>query len=377
MNYNLFMSDIRDLTINELTELITQLNEPKFRAKQLYEWLHVHNASSYNQMTNLPKTLRNKLSETFPLEQASVIDKEVSQDGTRKYVLEFSDGNTAETVAILSNETHDEKHPDLNNNYSASTDLKDLKDETETERLTVCFSTQSGCPMACEFCATGKEGFSRNLTASEMVSQIITASEDTNLRVSNVVAMGQGEPFLNYDQLLVALRRLNTDPGIEIGARKITVSTCGIIDGILRFIEEPEQFRLAVSLHSAVQKTRNKLMPHLVNQPLNDLKDALLKYNQFKGRRVTLEYMLIKDINDSKQELLALIDFCVGLKCHVNLLPLNSIDGSKLNPSPKTVMDFWIKELELNSIPVSVRHSKGADISGACGQLKARSNKLA
>ena len=224
--------------------------------------------------------------------------------------------------------------------------------------------------MECSFCATGREGFVRNLTASEMVNQVLVVQEDFATPVSNVVAMGQGEPFLNYDNLLGALRRINTDPGLNIGARKITVSTCGIIEGIEKFGKEPEQFRLAVSLHSARQRTRDQLMPKLASQPLDYLQQALIEYNYESGRRVTLEYMLIAGFNDSDAEMDALAVFCEGINCHVNIIPFNPVEQLDLKASGRSIVQRWVKGLSSVGIPVSVRNSRGGDIHGACGQLK-------
>lgn len=343
------MADVREMSLDELTAVMEELGEPKFRAKQLYEWLHKHNVTDYDKMTNLSKALRQKLVERLPLQGAEAVTQERSQDGTRKYLLKLEDGTCVETVGMPV--AFDE----------AAENVK---------RLTVCVSTQAGCPMACSFCATGREGFGRNLTASEIVDQVVTVQEDFGERVANVVAMGQGEPFLNYDNVLAALRRINTDPGLGIGARKITVSTCGIIEGVRRFGQEPEQFRLAVSLHAARQKVRDRLMPKCANQPLDDLQEALISYNQQSGRRVTLEYMLIAGVNDSDADMDALAAFCEGINCHVNLIPLNRIAGSDLQPSSKAVTKRWVQGLSAVMIPVSVRNSRGFDINGACGQLK-------
>lgn len=343
------MIDIREMSIEELEGVVEELDEPKFRAKQIFEWLHKHNVSDYDKMTNLSKSLRSKLAETYPLSEAEQVLVESSGDGTRKYVLELEDGATVETVGM-----------------PVSFDEKGNK----IKRLTVCFSSQAGCPMECTFCATGREGFIRNLTASEIVEQVLAVQEDFATPVSNVVAMGQGEPFLNYDNLLGALRRINTDPGLNIGARKITVSTCGVIEGIKRFGREPEQFRLAVSLHSARQRTRDQLMPKLANQPLDHLQQALIEYNHESGRRVTLEYMLIAGINDSDAEMDALGVFCEGINCHVNIIPFNPVERLDLRASGRSTVQRWTKGLSSVGIPVSVRNSRGGDIHGACGQLK-------
>lgn len=332
-----------------------EMGQPKFRAIQLAQWLYGHHASSYDDMTNLPKSLREELAASHPLSALSLIDKQVSQDGTRKYVFSCEDGHRVETVAM-----------------PATSAQKD------GERLTVCFSTQVGCGMGCAFCATGHEGFARNLSVGEMVDQILSAQEDMGQRVSNVVAMGQGEPFLNYDAVLAALRIVNHPKLLKIGARRITVSTCGILPGIELLSQEPEQFTLAVSLHAARQPIRDILMPHMENQPLSKLKKELQNYIRKTDRRVTLEYLLIDGINDGEEDLAALTSFCAGLLAHVNLLPLNAVASSYFQPSSPQTMHFWQSELERRHIETTVRKSRGSDIAGACGQLKnmLSSNKL-
>lgn len=340
-------NEIKTYRLDQLEHLVKDLGQPKFRAKQLYEWFHVHHVDSYDAMTNLPRSLRAKLAEECPLASSRIYDKQISEDGTRKYVIELVDGQRAETVGIPSENADSTK-----------------------KRLTVCFSTQVGCAMECSFCATGKEGYTRNLSASEIVDQVLTVERDFSQRVTNAVAMGQGEPFLNYAETLKALRMLNEQDGLGIGARHITVSTCGILEGIERFSKEPEQFTLAVSLHSAVQTKRDKLMPKVATQPLDQLKSTLEKYVAKTNRRVTLEYLLIRDVNDGPDDLKMLVRFCEGLLCHVNLLPMNSISGSPFKPSKKHVSEIWLKELEKHHVEATFRKSRGADITGACGQLK-------
>lgn len=339
--------------VDELKEILANLGEPTYRAKQLYEWLHVHNARSYDEMTNLPKSLRENLSHKYPLSKTSIIKKEISKDGTRKYLIQLEDGLAIETVGIPA--------------FQHSSDVGSI---TDPERITVCFSTQVGCPMACEFCATGKEGFKRNLTSQEIIDQVNIVQQDFKKRISNIVAMGQGEPFLNYDNLLTALRRINSDEGFKIGARHITVSTCGLIDGINRFSLEPEQFTLAISLHSAIQSKRNLIMPKMENQHITKLRRALEKYIMERNRRVTFEYLMIDCFNDTNEDLEALISFCDGLLCHVNLIPFNSIEDSQFKSSSDITINKWISTLNGKHISTTLRNSKGSDISGACGQLK-------
>ena len=339
---------IKAYSLAELPSVMKNLGQPAFRAQQLAQWLYVHHASSYDEMTNLPANLREALSQKHPLHPARIVERRVSSDGTRKYLVAFHDGACVETVAIPSR---------------------------SDDRLTVCFSTQVGCPMKCAFCATGQEGFERNLVPGEIVDQVLLAQKDFGKRVTNAVGMGQGEPFLNYDGTLAALRILNDGKGVAIGARHISVSTCGIVPSIERFSEEPEQFTLAVSLHAARQPVRNLLMPKASQYKLDDLKRALCAYVERTNRRVTLEYIMIEDVNDRDQDLAALDKFCQGLHCHINIIPINAVPGSAFQPSPAATLALWTETLRSHGRETTIRDSRGADIEGACGQLKSsRSN---
>ncbi len=320
-----------------------ELGQPSFRAQQLTEWLYQRHASSYDEMTNLPAALRAALSERFPLTTPEIVNSQVSRDGTRKYLIEFDDGIRVETVAIPSR---------------------------GGDRLTVCFSTQAGCAIGCAFCATGREGFARNLTPGEIVDQVLIAQDDIGKRVTNIVGMGQGEPFLNYDNTMAALRILNNKKGLEIGARHISVSTCGILPGIKRFSEEPEQFTLAVSLHAARQGVRDLLMSNVARFKLGNLKSALQEYIAKTNRRVTLEYIMIDGVNDADEDLKALQKFCANLLCHVNLIPINAIEGSVFQPSEPETINRWLNAIQKKGTEATLRDSRGSDIDGACGQLK-------
>ena len=335
---------ITKYNISDIEKIIADLGQAKFRAKQLTEWILIKGARSYDEMTNLPKALRDTLKNTYPLKRASIIERRVSNDGTRKYVIKLADSCLVETVGMPS-----------------------LKDD---DHLSVCFSTQVGCAMACSFCATGKEGLSRNLSSIEMVEQIRIVQEDFNTRVSNIVSMGQGEPFQNYDAVLEALRFLNAKNGFGIGARHITISTCGIIKGINRISDETEQFTLAVSLHSANQKLRDEIMPRCKSQTLVQLKKALQDYVSKTGRRPSLEYTMIAGVNDRQKDLDELIAFTDGLLCHVNLIPLNDIPSSPFKPCSVKTYKLWIASLAQHGVETTVRNSRGSDIDGACGQLK-------
>lgn len=337
------------LDFEGIHDRIHTLGYPSFRSKQLIQWVYQKQAESYDQMTNLPVKMRGELARILPLNIPQVSDRQVSKDGSRKYILTLADGCQVETVGIPSH---------------------DSGADGESRRLTVCFSTQVGCPMQCEFCATGHEGLTRNLFPGEMVQQILAVQRDFNARVSNVVAMGQGEPFLNYENFIKALRMINAKEGLGIGARHITVSSCGILDGIRRFGIEEEQYTLAISLHSARQDIRDMIMPRCKNMPLTLLKDALKEYYHNAKRRVSFEYLMIDGVNDADEDLIALIRFCKGLHVHINLIPLNDIDGSPWKPSGSRTLDHWIDSLNAAGIETTLRNSRGSDIAGACGQLK-------
>ena len=331
-------------TTSQLASVIADAGQPAYRTKQLLEWLYRRNAASYDDMTNLPKALREYLSTAAPLFHPLIVDRRISTDGTRKYVFELFDGQRVEAVGI----------PSLGSK----------------DRLTVCFSTQVGCSMGCRFCATGSEGYTRNLGPGEIIRQIISVQDDMGRRVTNLVGMGQGEPFFNYDNVLDALSLANGKNGLEIGARHITVSTCGIIPGIERFSLEPQQYTLAVSLHAARQDVRDALMPRVSAFPLAQLKRALERYIDRTNRRVTFEYLLIDGVNDTDRDMKALEDYCKGLLCHINFLPMNAVETSPFQPSPSSVVDRWLDYFNSRHIEATVRSSRGSDIEGACGQLK-------
>lgn len=340
--------DIRNLEKGEIEQIILDLGEPKYRASQVFDWLHTQNVASYDEMTNIPKALREKLSANYPLKAAEITTALESTDGSVKFLITYADGVKTEAVGIV---------------------------DSSGDHVTVCVSSQVGCAMECVFCATGQQKCERNLTSDEIVEQVILVGNYLNRRVSNVVFMGQGEPFLNYNNVIGAIKRLNQDKGLNIGARHMTISTSGIVEGIYAFAEESEQFRLAISLHSADVETRNALMPRLSGQPLHSLKKALKHYCDTKGRRVTIEYLLLKGVNDSEEQLQKLVDFCEGLNAHVNILEYNKVkgaklpNGAKLEAAPRAQIQEWLNALQQKGITASLRHSKGADVAGACGQL--------
>lgn len=332
--------DLRSLSHDDLSATISELGWPSFRVKQVEGWVWKHNVTSYDEMTNVPAALRQQLAELFSLGGTEEVARQTSRDGSRKYLLRFSDGTQAECVGM----------PTRN-------------------RLSVCVSTQAGCRMGCVFCATGQGGFNRSLTASEMYEQVMHVSKDFQTRASSVVMMGQGEPFANYDETLSALRMLNSPDGAGIGARHLTVSTCGIVPMIRRFSKEPEQFTLAVSLHSAVQDTRNALMPGVRKYSLGRLHEVMEEYVERTGRRPTYEYALIGGVNDNGEELDALCDFTRGTLSHVNLIQLNDLEGSRFKPSTAEKVETFVRRLAMVGVEATVRNSRGNDIDAACGQL--------
>jgi 23S rRNA (adenine2503-C2)-methyltransferase len=337
------LPDIRTLGHDALAEMMAELGQPAFRTKQVEEWIWVRNAKSFDDMTNLPKSLRAQLSERCSLGGVSQAAKQISSDGSRKYLLRLADGVTVECVGMPTG-----------------------------GRLAVCASTQAGCAMGCSFCATGAAGLTRSLTAEEIYDQVLHVRDDFDTRVTSVVLMGQGEPFANYDATLSALRRLNSPDGAGIGARHLTVSTCGIIPNIIRFSKEPEQFTLAVSLHSAVQRTRNMLMPGVKRYSLLRLYDAMATYVDRTGRRPTYEYALIKGVNDNDEELGSLVDFCRDNLAHVNIIKLNEVKGSRFQPASEARALEFVRELGKVGVEATIRNSRGADIDAACGQLRQR-----
>lgn len=335
--------NISELPFDDIVYQVERLGEPKFRAKQIYEWLFKRGANSFEDMDNLPKTLRAKLNDALTLTQITAQSSVASHDGSKKYLLEYADGTSVECVGM----------PHKN-------------------KLSVCVSTQAGCRMGCAFCATGQAGFTRSLTASEIYKQVLFVAKDFDMRVTNVVFMGQGEPFCNYQACLTCMKMLNDPSLLNIGARHITVSTCGIVPMIYKFAQVEEQFTLAISLHSATQATRDLLMPGVKKYSLSALHEALSTYTANTGRRPTYEYTLIQGINDTQSELEALIAFCKDTLCHVNLIRFNEIANTKFKPSSQEKAEWFMRKLQENGIEATIRNSRGNDIDGACGQLKQR-----
>jgi 23S rRNA (adenine2503-C2)-methyltransferase len=352
-------------SLAELTEWVQQQGQPAYRGRQLHDWIYQKGARSLSEISVFPKQWREVIADV-PIGRSILHYRSQSPDGTVKYLLRLADGNIIETVGIPT--------------FARGTDEEREKwadDRTQNpkskERLTVCVSSQVGCPMACDFCATGKGGFTRNLARHEIVDQVLTVQEDFGQRVSNVVFMGMGEPLLNIDAVIGAVKSLNQDVGI--GMRSLTVSTVGIPGRIRKLAEYQLQITLAISLHASNQQLREKLIPSAKRYPLETLLDECREYVQLTGRRVTFEYILLAGLNDLPEHALELAQHLRGFQSHVNLIPYNPIsEVDYQRPSPRRIQAF-VEALEKQHIAVSVRRSRGLEKDAACGQLRA--SKLA
>jgi len=347
------MTSVYDLSARELEERIVALGEPRYRARQVRSWLYRRFAQSYDEMSDLPGELRARLAAELPFPATTVVREQRSHDGlTRKRLLRLADGRLVETVLML---------------YDPRSDSRG--------RATVCVSSQAGCAMGCVFCATGQGGFERNLTASEIVAQVLgfaREQRDRNDRpITNIVFMGMGEPLANWPAVWRAVEQFTSADGMGLGARHITISTVGLIPGIRRLAEESLQVGLAVSLHAPDEALRERLIPTAHRYPLPDIIDACRTYIAATGRRVTFEYCLMSGVNDAAEQAHALGALLAGMLCHVNLIPVNpTADGSILRPTRSRTLAFQ-RALASHGVPCTVRVEKGVEISAACGQLRA------
>ena len=334
--------DVKSLNLKELEEFLLSLGEKKFRAKQIYEWMHIHHVTSFDEMTNLSKNLRETLKEKADL---IVLEEELVQiskiDGTRKYLFALADGNMIESVLMKY------KHGN-----------------------SVCISSQVGCRMGCRFCASTLDGLVRNLTPSEILEQIYRIQESIGERISNVVVMGTGEPLDNYENFLNFVHLLTDEHGLNISQRNVTVSTCGIVPKILELAKEHLQITLALSLHGSTQEKRKRLMPVANKYHLPEVLDACDTYFRETGRRVTFEYSLVHGVNDTEEDARELTALLKPRNCHLNLIPVNPVrERDFVRPSRKNALNFKNK-LEKSGINVTIRREMGSDIDGACGQLR-------
>ena len=327
--------------MEELTAQLKSNGYPAFRAKQIREWLD-RGVTDFDQMTNLPKDLRQKMSEIYSVPGVKILRKLVSTiDGTVKYLFQLDDGETVESVLMQY------KHG-----------------------WSQCLSTQVGCKMGCTFCATGMGGFIRNLSAAEMIGQIEAAQQDTGVRVSSIVLMGMGEPLDNYDQVVRFLRMLGEEGGVHIGMRHISLSTCGVVPGIYRLMEEQIPLTLSISLHAPNDEIRSQSMPVNRRWPIDELLRACRDYIDATGRRISFEYAMIDGVNDSDAHAAELADRLRGMLCHVNLIPVNAVKGKSQQRSSRERIRSFMDVLEKKGINATVRRTLGSDINASCGQLR-------
>ncbi|MGD0351727.1 MAG: 23S rRNA (adenine(2503)-C(2))-methyltransferase RlmN [Verrucomicrobiota bacterium] len=367
-------TDIKSLTREELATRFKSWNQPAYRVTQLLQWLYARRVTSWNAMTNLPGPLREKLAESFSLQALELVRKQGGRDSTQKFLWRLRDHSLIESVLIPAN-------PAL---YSDASD-----------RHTLCLSTQVGCAYGCKFCASGLAGWKRHLTPDEIVEQVLAVEREvTSGRwqvtgsqtqpaitghasriVDNIVVMGMGEPLANYDHVLKALRILNAPWGGGIGARKITISTSGLAPQIRKLADEPEQFRLAVSLHGATDEVRSQIMPVNRKYPLKELVAACEYYQVQKRRMITFEYILIAGMNDSIEQARPLAALAKKLLAKVNLIPYNKVEGLPWERPPEKVCEAFLAALEKQKVTATLRREKGHDIDAACGQLRLKTEK--
>lgn len=361
------VTGIKSQTAEELKARFQAWRQPAWRAEQLLEWLYVHRVTSWDAMTNLPKALRDLLREDFSLQTLELVRKQGARDTTQKFLWRLADHSLIESVLIPAN-------PAL---YGEPSD-----------RHTLCVSTQVGCAYGCKFCASGLDGWKRNLDAGEIVEQVL-ATERWNVSessaaspapnaerlVNNLVIMGMGEPLANYDNLLKALKILNAPWGGGIGARKITISTSGLAPQIRKLADEPLQFRLAISLHGATDETRNKIMPVNRKYPLAELTAACEYYQQKKERMITLEYILMAGVNDGLDQVKPLAQLAHRLHAKVNLIPYNKVEGLPWERPSEAASESFLAALENQKVIATLRREKGHDIDAACGQLRLKTER--
>ena len=336
------MPDLRSLTYEELEKFITDMGEPRFRAGQIFSWLHQKGANSFDEMTSLSKQLRERLCECSYISRAHIEQKFVSKlDGTIKYLIGFDDGECVETVVMRYH-----------------------------HGITVCISSQVGCQMGCNFCASTIGGKKRDLLAGEIILQVLLAQKDIGERISNIVMMGIGEPLDNFESVKRFLINVNDERGINIGYRHITLSTCGVVDNIYELAKMNLPITLSVSLHAPNDDIRNATMPVNKRWNIDTLLESLRYYQSVTTRRITFEYAMIENVNDSSDNARELAKRLSGIMCHVNLIPVNNVEERKYKKSSDEAIKNFIKILESSGIAATVRRSLGSDISASCGQLR-------
>lgn len=337
---------IKSMTLPQLRQALGAMGEPAFRAEQVFTWLH-RGAERFDQMSNLSKALRQKLEQTYQITVPQVERKQVSaHDGTVKYLWKLADGNCVETVLMRY------RHGN-----------------------TVCISSEVGCPMGCAFCASTLGGLVRRLEPAEMLDQVLFTQLDSGLKISNIVLMGIGEPLNNYENVLQFLRLVNDPHGMNIGMRHISLSTCGLVPQIYQLAQENLQLTLSVSLHAPADEVRSRIMPVNKRYPVAELMQACRDYFEKTGRRISFEYAMIRDVNDTPQMAAKLIALLHGMQAHVNLIPLNHVEESPFVPSTRAAVAAFQKQLEQAGITATVRRSLGGDIDASCGQLRRKYEK--
>ncbi len=343
--------DIRALSVSQLADLFKEINEPAFRAKQVYDWLWAKRAVDFNEMSNLSKNLRDYLNTNFAINAVQISELQVSSDKTIKCAMRLHDNYVVESVLI-----------------------------PHQTRFTACISSQVGCSLTCKFCATGKLKRMRNLNADEIYDQVVlvknTAMEKYNAPLTNIVYMGMGEPLLNYAEVLKSVEKITSPQGLGMAAKRITVSTAGVAKMITKLADDNVKFNLALSLHAANDEKRNYIMPINETNSLENLAAALNYFIDKTGTRPTFEYIAFKDYNDSIKDAQELVDFCKKVKSKVNIIEYNPIDDGEFKQTTRDRLKAFTDHLEKNGIICNVRHSRGKDIDAACGQL-ANKNKLA
>lgn len=333
--------DLRNLDINEIKIYLEGLSEKPFRAKQIFKWVH-KSVRDVDEMTDLSKDLREKLKKDLYVSNMDIVGVKASEkDGTRKYLMAMKDGNIVECVFMKYNHGN-----------------------------SICISTQAGCRMGCTFCASTIGGKNRDLTAGEMLGQILEVQRDTGEEISNIVLMGTGEPFDNYDNVMKFLSLVNSKEGINIGMRHITISTCGLVPEIKRLADENSQVTLAISLHAPNDELRQNIMPIAKKYSLEELMEACKYYVEKTNRRITFEYSLIDGVNDLKEHALELVSLLNGMLCHVNLIPINAVKEREYKKSKQEKVDAFKKILLSRGVEATVRRELGSDIDAACGQLR-------
>ena len=335
------MKNIKEYNIDELKEEMKNIGEKPFRAEQIFKWIYQEKVKEFSEMTNISLELRKKLEENYTMCNFKIIKKQESKDGTIKYLFDVLDGNAIETVLMRYHHGN-----------------------------TVCVSSQIGCKMGCKFCASTGIAFIRNLTSGEIVEQILAVEQDTKERISNVVFMGIGEPFDNYDNVVKAIRLINNPKGLNIGARHISISTSGIVPKIYQLAEENIQCTLSISLHATNNEKRSSMMPVNNAYPIEELMKACKEYIKKTNRRISFEYALAKDNNDNLEDAKELVKLLKGMLCHVNLIPINKIENGKFTKSTNENIMKFRDYLNEHGIVATIRRELGSDIDAACGQLR-------